>query len=246
MFQHRLDQKPSRAVVLHWFLLAFNGGCINAGGFLATGRFVSHVTGFATLFGVDLVNRGSDAAIGILSVPTFFLLGAFLAGLLIDRPIYLHRKPHFDYVMGLSAFCLYLASFGAGVFGQFGEVIKLSQIYILLALLCLACGLQNGAITSSSGSSVRTTHMSGLTTDFGLGLARLLTLHDGEADYPKEILANKLRAGSILSFVLGSAVGAWIFIQVGYRGFVLSAVIATYAAWHGRRAKIVPHHLTSV
>jgi uncharacterized membrane protein YoaK (UPF0700 family) len=86
-------------VALHWFLLSFSGGCINAGGFLATGRFVSHVTGFATLFGVDIVNGQVEAAMGILSVPVFFLLGAFVAGLMIDRPIYLGRKPHFVLVI---------------------------------------------------------------------------------------------------------------------------------------------------
>ncbi len=57
MFNHRMDQLPSNWVLFHWFLLSFNAGCINAGGFLATGRFVSHVTGFATFFGVDLANR---------------------------------------------------------------------------------------------------------------------------------------------------------------------------------------------
>ena len=230
MFNHRFDQAPGRIVVFHWFLLSFNAGCINAGGFLATGRFVSHVTGFATLFGVDLINSRNEAAIGILSVPFFFLLGAFLAGLLIDRPIYHHKKPHFDYVMGLSALCLLLAAAGGELaqFGAFGGVSNLKHVYMLLALLCLACGLQNGAITSSSGSSVRTTHLTGLTTDLGLGIARLLTLRpqnenpNNDDRYTKEVRANRLRVGSILSFVLGSAVGSWFFMVLGYRGFVLS------------------------
>lgn len=71
MFKHRADESAGNLVVLHWSLLSFNGGCINAGGFLATGRFVSHVTGFATLFGVDMANSQIDAALGILSVPIF-------------------------------------------------------------------------------------------------------------------------------------------------------------------------------
>jgi len=106
MFNHRFDQNVENSVAAHWFLLSLNGGFINAGGFLATGRFVSHVTGFATLFGVDLANSQFEAAVQILSVPLFFLLGAFLAGLLIDRPLYKKRRPHFDWVMGLSACAL--------------------------------------------------------------------------------------------------------------------------------------------
>lgn len=245
MFKHHFDQNANNVVVLHWFLLSFNGGCINAGGFLATGRFVSHVTGFATLFGVDLIDNQIEAAFGILSVPIFFLLGAFLAGLLIDRPIYQGKKPHFDWVMGLSAFCLLLAAGGGEMlqFGIFGRTIGLQQSYALLVLLCLASGLQNAAITSSSGHSVRTTHLTGLTTDLGLGLARIFTFDLKVSRLQAERRANFLRIGSIIAFAIGSAVGALIFVKLGYRGFILPALIAVYAAWHGRKAKITPHLL---
>ena len=241
MFNHHFDQTPGNKVALHWFMLSFSAGCINAGGFLATGKFVTHVTGFATLFGVDVASHQVDAAIGILSVPLFFLMGAFIAGLLIDRPIHQGQKPHFDWVMGLSALCLFLAAGGGELlfFGNFSEAVGLKQNYLLLVLLCLASGLQNGAITSSSGRSVRTTHLTGLMTDLGLGLARTLTFDLKKSLFQKEARANFLRMGSILAFVVGSAIGAWIFIKVGYKGFVLSGVIATYAAWHGRRAKAV-------
>lgn len=244
MFNHRFDQTAGPLVVLHWFMLSFNGGCINAGGFLATGRFVSHVTGFATLFGVDISNHQIEAALGILSVPLFFLMGSFIAGLLIDHPIYHDKKPHFDWVMGLSALCLFASAVGGELFqfGDFGEV-GLKQNYILMVLLCLASGLQNGAITSSSGRSVRTTHLTGLTTDLGLGLARVFTFDLKKKIFQQEMRANYLRLGSILSFVAGSAIGAWVFMTLGYRGFVLPGLIASYAAWHGRKAKVVAHIL---
>lgn len=237
MFNHRFDQAPNNRVVFHWFMLSFSGGCINAGGFLATGRFVSHVTGFATLFGVDVASYQVEAALGILSVPIFFLLGAFIAGLLIDRPNHLGTRPHFDWVMGLSALCLFSAVGGGELFhfGVFGET-GLKQNYILMVLLCLASGLQNGAITSSSGRSVRTTHLTGLTTDLGLGLARLLTMLREKKILPAEVRANYLRMGSILSFIIGSAVGALVFVKLGYKGFILPGLISTYAAWHGRKA----------
>jgi uncharacterized membrane protein YoaK (UPF0700 family) len=75
MFTHKFDQTPSKQVIFHWFMLSFNGGCINAGGFLATGKFVSHVTGFATLFGVDAMTDQVKAAISMLTVPLFFFVG---------------------------------------------------------------------------------------------------------------------------------------------------------------------------
>lgn len=243
MFNHRFDPNINRFIAWHWFLLSFNGGAINSGGFLATGKFVSHITGFATLFGVDLVNDRISVALGILSVPLFFLLGSFIAGLLIDRPIYHNEKPHFDWVMGLSALCLFLAVGGGEFlhFGEFGDSFKLKENYLLLVLLCLASGLQNGAITSSSGGSVRTTHLTGLTTDLGLGLARIFTFNLKAEKVQKEIKANYLRIGSITSFILGSSVGAFIFMKFGYKGFILPAMIASYASLHGRKAKIEIH-----
>ncbi len=246
MFKHRFDQDADSWVIAHWFLLSFNGGCINAGGFLATGRFVSHVTGFATLFGVDITQNQIEAAFGILSVPIFFLLGSFLAGLMIDRQIYRGERPRFDWVMLLCALCLFVASGGESFdFGIFGET-SLNQNYVLMAFLCLASGLQNGAITSSSGKSVRTTHLTGLTTDLGLGFARVLTISADKPLFKKEVRANYLRMGSIFSFVVGSAVGSWIFLKVGYEGFILSGVIAAYTAWHGRNTKVEAHALPSV
>lgn len=240
MFQHQFDETPNNVVVAHWFLMSFNAGCINAGGFLATGKFVSHVTGFATLFGVDLANSRTEAALSILSVPLFFLIGSVIAGLLIDRPIYKNKSPHFDWVMGLSAVCLFLCAGGGFAFGfrSLGQSLRLDEAYSLLALLCLACGLQNAAITSSSRSSVRVTHLTGLTTDLGLSIARLVTISRKGALFAKEIRASWLRLGSILSFVIGSAAGAWFFTHNGYHGFIYSGLIAAYAAWHGRKAKI--------
>lgn len=243
MFKYRVDQLPSRRVIFQWLLLGFNAGCINAGGFLATGRFVTHVTGLATLVGVDLLHLGVVASLKILSVGMFFLLGAMIAGLLTDRPLHLKQTPHYDYVMALCSASLFAAALGGfrGRFGAFGPTPDIGQAYFLLALLCLASGLQNGAITSSSGSSVRTTHLTGLTTDLGLGLARLLTISADHPSFREESLGNVLRGGTIAAFILGGAAGAGLFGSLQYRGFLVPALIAGYAAWLGRREKHAAH-----
>ena len=245
MFKRRFDQNVDNLTVFHWFLLTFSGGAVNAGGFIATGKFVSHVTGFATLFGVDIVNNQFQTAFGVLSVPFFFLLGAIIAGVLIDGPIHRGERPQFDWVMGLSALCL-LVVIVVGEFshsGEFNDSLGLRETYFLLALLCLACGLQNGAITSSSGGSVRTTHLTGLTTDLGLGLARIFTFDLKAEKAKKEIRAICLRTGSIFSFVMGSAVGSLVFLNFGYKGFFLPAIISVYASWHGKRVAITSQNL---
>ncbi len=240
IFDHRLEANPSRKVYWHWLALTFSAGSINAGGFLAAGRFVSHVTGFATLFGVDLAVGQVVAGFGILSVPLFFMGGGMLAGLLIDRPIFNKKQPHFDWVMGISAACLIAAAVAGSLnqWGMLGKMVKLRQAYWYLALLCLSSGLQNAAITTSSGNSVRTTHLTGLTTDIGLGIARIFTLSLDNPLVKNERGLLKVRFATIVAFICGSVVGALLFIKFRYLGFLLPASIALYFSFLGRQFKL--------
>ncbi|MGZ3699214.1 MAG: YoaK family protein [Bdellovibrionota bacterium] len=246
MFKHTLyNDDTDLKTSFHWFLLSFLAGNVNAGGYLACGRFVSHVTGFATLFGIDAAHGSWDMAAGILSVPLYFLLGVMISAYLIDRPYHRGRTPHYALVMALVCGCLTLAALGGHyhLFGAFGDV-RLSQDYFLLSLLCMASGLQNAAITTSSGHTVRTTHLTGVTTDLGIGLVRAFTgMHDRKF-FLREIKANELRIGTIVSFAIGSATGAILFLKVKYLGFLLPAGIAFYAMLVALRSK--PRKLDSV
>src|SRR3954470_23437918 len=85
----------TRANVAIWALLAFQGGLLNMGGYMACHTFVSHVTGYATLFGYEVHRQDAKFASGLLLVPVFFLFGAMLSGVLVDLQIKLQRKPRY-------------------------------------------------------------------------------------------------------------------------------------------------------
>lgn len=231
MFQHNLQQDFSWKAASNWLLLTFLAGSVNAGGFLACQRFVTHVTGFATLFGIDAARGRWDIAVGILSVPAFFLLGSFVATLLVDRKIRHPRPPRYALVMGLVTLCLVGAALGGyfNLFGEFGHPVRLKQDYFFLALLCSASGLQNTTITLSSNFSVRTTHLTGTTTDLGISLARFFVVHAARARQRDEQEAMWLKGGTIAAFAAGSAVGALLFMRVHYLGFLMPAAISLYA-----------------
>ncbi len=215
-----------------WMLLAFMAGTINSGGFLACGRWVTHVTGFATFIGIDLVTGEYKLALSILIVPMFFLLGSFVSGYLIDARLAAHKEPRYDIVMSTISIALIFCALGGGYgfFGIFKDKLLLESDISLLIILCFASGLQNALITTSSGAVIRTTHLTGLTTDLGIGLAKDLAkrLDSKASTNRRELVNNKIRAGIIVSFILGSSVGAFTFLTYEYWGFLLPAAISVY------------------
>jgi uncharacterized membrane protein YoaK (UPF0700 family) len=210
-------------------------GTINSGGFLACGRWVTHVTGFATFFGIDLVTGEYKLALSMLIVPMFFLLGSFVSGYLIDVRLAAHREPRYDVVMSTISIALIFFAFGGsyGFFGIFKDSLLIETDIGLLVILCFASGLQNALITTSSGAVIRTTHLTGLTTDLGIGLAKgFAKRRDSKGSKSrKDLVNNKIRAGIIISFIIGSSVGAFTFISYEYWGFLLPAVISVYMTW---------------
>ena len=112
------------------------------------------------------------------------------------------------------------------LFGEFGEPMEKTRDYTLLALLCMICGTQNGLITLVSKSVVRTTHLTGITTDLGIGLVRVLNSGRLFGKIDDEGRANLMRIGIIVFFILGSVFGVRIFHSFEYRGFIFPAVIS--------------------
>ena len=239
MFEHKLSEQVSHKTYFDWFLLSFLAGNINAGGYLACSRFVSHVTGFATLSGISLEQGSWIEALGSLAIPLFFLIGVMVSGYLTEKK-YAHKVHGQRYapVMGLVALLLAFVAVGGslGLFGQFGDVANMKHDFFLLACLCGACGLQNAAISSASGATVRTTHLTGITTDLGLGIVRAEIHNLSEAQRSTERRANWLRVATIGAFTLGSFVAAFIYSRFKYQGFFFPMLIAIYIGYVARKS----------
>lgn len=215
----------SRNIVI-WFTLAFQAGAINANAILFCGRFVSHVTGLFTWFGIDAGRANAREALGILIVPLFFILGTMLSAFLIDRRMLKGLPPRSSSVLFvMSALNLAIMAIvdidGFAARGTLGF-----EDYALLTAMCFVSGLQNALITSASGATVRTTHLTGTSTDLGIGLIRVFFHLDREAR-AKEIRANWMRLGLIASFSLGATAAAFIYLDYRAWVFCLPAAIST-------------------
>ncbi|HEY8272327.1 MAG TPA: YoaK family protein [Pseudobdellovibrionaceae bacterium] len=216
-----------------WMVMAFQAGVLNIGGFMACQRFVSHVTGFATFFGYDVSQGQPRHALGMLVVPLFFLLGAMVSGQLVDLRLKLHKKPRYYLTFGVIFFLtLFVTIAGVlGRLGQFGESLTTSENYTLLILLCFICGIQNGTITTVSKSVIRTSHLTGITTDLGIGLVRLLNQRKLADHIGNEKKATLMRIGIIFFFGFGSVIGGFAFSSFGHAAFLIPVLTSGVLFW---------------
>lgn len=219
-----------------WLLLAFQGGFMNTGGFLACHRFVSHMSGYGTYVGVGLGQRQYVEAFEMAIAPLFFLAGAIYSGWLVDRRIILQQEPRLQRGMiSLAALNLfiYLGEF-SGWLGTFGEPLVLQRGFLLLFALCFACGLQNGLFTGLTKGQVRTTHLTGPITDIGLNLVKVQTLERHDPGRALLWKLNVLRVKIVISFLSGSLIATLVFTQMTYEGFAVPAAISLFLIWYVR------------
>ena len=234
MFTQRRKLEFLRAeFVWFWAALAFQAGFVNAGGFLATGRFVAHMTGFGTQVGLSLSDLDYLLAFEMISAPASFLLGAMVSGVLIDRPMMRGQRPR-NYAVMVILFTIFLTVTAAGVggwFGTFGEPLRYGRDFLLMSLLCFACGMQNACFSSLTRGAIRTTHLTGLLTDIGTTTVKLIVAPEERRDRMIWKRMNAVRWTTFVAFSSGSTVSAVLFARIGFAAFAFaiasSAIIFT-------------------
>lgn len=210
-----------------WFLLSFSAGAVNVVAFLACARFVTHVTGTVTHMGMD----GSSMALAAdyALVLACFVVGAMCSVLAIDARHYRGKRPLYALpLVVVTGTLVVVATLGRlGLFGEFGGEPEESGDFALLSLLAFAMGLQNAAVATSTGQTVRTTHLTGPATDLGLHLGTMLYAK-GEALRAARRGA-WLRGGKVLSFAVGAFAGVPLAASLGYGAFLVPAATVLFA-----------------
>ncbi|CAE6795189.1 hypothetical protein CFBP6600_27160 [Xanthomonas arboricola pv. corylina] len=181
-------------------------GMVNVVGYLGSEhQVVSHLTGTTSLLGVALV-QNSAPEIGFLwGILIAFCAGAMLSGLIIQDDV-LRLGQRYGAALLLEALLLLAAI----------PLFKLHHVGGAL-VAAGACGLQNAMATTLSGAAVRTTHLSGMFTDLGIGLGYLLR------GRPLQVRRLTLSGLIIGGFLGGSMLGTWLFQRWHYDALYLPA-----------------------
>lgn len=207
-------------------VLAFVAGAVNAGGFLAVQRYTSHMTGIVSAIADDLVVGSVGLALAGLVSLLSFIAGAATTALLINWARRRQLQSKFALALMLEALLLLL-------FGLVGANLN-SSVHLLVPtavlLLCFIMGLQNAIVTKISQAEIRTTHMTGVVTDLGIELGRLLywnrTREGNDVHVVRANLDKLFIHATILGlFFGGGVVGALAFRAVGFSATIPIALL---------------------
>lgn len=196
-------------------VLAFVAGAINAGGFLAVQQYTSHVTGMVSAVADQLVlghlDLVGDGVVAVLA----FLCGAMTCALLINFAR--RRNLSSEYALPLLLEAALILCFG--LLGARLARFETLLVPFTVVLLCFIMGLQNAIVTKLSNAVIRTTHMTGIVTDLGIELGKLLYWNRDPA-MALRVRADRERlrvlGGLLACFVSGGITGALGFKLVGY------------------------------
>lgn len=194
------------------FTLSFVAGGLNAGAFLLVRQYTSHMTGIVSALADNLASGALRLAALCIAALASFIAGAAISAISINWSR--RRGSRAPYAAPLLFEACLLVLFGA-----LGAFVSPSPRAVTAAIpfLCFLMGLQNATITKVSGSRMRTTHMTGIVTDIGIELGKLLYWNRMPshvvvlADRKKLDLLSKL----LFCFITGGIVGAWTFALLG-------------------------------
>ena len=219
-----------------WLLLAGSAGAVNAGAYVATKQFASHVTGTATMVGLEV--REPVLILNYLLVLAAFVIGAMSPALFLSYQLKRRRRTTYSIpLLAVSVLLCLVALLGArGALGTIATNVDAAGDFVLLSMLALAMGIQNAAVSSSTGRAVRTTHLTGDSTDLGLELSLAIT---SRGDTRRDALRSALlRIGKIITFIGGGAVMYLLVTSTGFLAFLLPAACVALATWRSFRERL--------
>jgi uncharacterized membrane protein YoaK (UPF0700 family) len=215
-----------------WSLLAFQAGFINSIAFLACRHFVSHITGFGTQLGIAIGAQSFWDIIEAASAPFAFILGACSCGILTVARRSRGLTPRYDIATSCIPILLLGLLIGGNLnlFGTFGVPIMFEEDFIFLSILSFVCGMQNATFATLTRGQIRTTHLTGLVTDFGTDMALVLfgNLENSERSHLKR--KNFMRTMTLVSFSSGALISSFVDSKLKYWSLAIPLVTSLFVS----------------
>ncbi|MGY5845811.1 YoaK family protein [Salegentibacter sp. HM20] len=214
-------------------LTAFSAGMVNVTSVIIFFAFTSNVTGHYAIMAEEIAKGNWHEALIVFGWIFMFFFGNFTSNYIV---INFDRKNRY-LAHSLPLFIEILCLFAVGTYGYLYYAETLAETELMVAIMLFAMGIQNGLTASISNFAVKTTHLTGLTTDIGL-LASMFT--------QKRFRENKaLRAKKNIlltiatAYLSGGIFAGLIYLKIGFLVFhVACLVIGLIIAYEYYKLKV--------
>ena len=205
-------------------VLAFVAGAVNAGGFLAVQRYTSHMTGIVSAVADELATGSIGLAIAGLVLLAAFTAGAATTAVLINWARRRQMRSKYALALLLEAALLLVFGLVGANLAAFAYLLVPATVF----LLCFIMGLQNAIVTKISQAEIRTTHMTGVITDLGIELGRLVywnrsrhrdDIHFVKANRDKLFIHSTILGLFFLGGIVAPVASNHVDVQVNHRVF---------------------------
>lgn len=208
------------------YILTFVAGAANAGGFLAVKQYTSHMSGIVSSVADSVALGDVKFALAGLGAFSSFVAGAIVSAILVNWGKRHSRQSIYAFPIAVEAILLLC-------FGVMGSNLSRHEwlfVPATVAILCFIMGLQNAVITKLSNARIRTTHVTGMTTDMGIELGKLFYWNIVRNDIAKQLVRAdraKLKVHSLLVFLFfaGGILGAVGFRFAGFGATIILAIV---------------------
>ncbi len=191
------------------FALTVLAGWVNAIGFMsAQHQAISHMSGTATLMGIDFAQAPQAITWHPARILLAFFIGAIACGCIIRQQT-LKMGRRYGVALSVESALLFAATYALRHDSNWGYY-----------LASMACGLQNAMASSYSGSVIRTTHLTGMITDLGIACGHVFVRES------VEWRRFKLYGVLLCGFIVGSYAGAQAYLHFQYDALLAPAGLA--------------------
>ncbi|MFA6151787.1 MAG: YoaK family protein [Chitinophagaceae bacterium] len=197
---------------------AFTAGMVNVSSLVLFFSFTSNITGHFAILANELANGNIfKIAIALLWISLYFT-GSFFSNFLIRNGATSNKYLSHSVPIVLEIICLV----AVGLYGHYVYAETLIETEILVAVLLFAMGLQNGLTASIASFGLKTTHLTGLTTDLAIHLSMLFKKDIAN----KENIRNRMKLmGAIaLGYLIGGVVAGKIIHYAHFMVFIYISV----------------------
>ena len=202
--------------------LAFIGGYADASSYLLARTFTGHLTGNCVLAAVSAAGKDWYLTLDRF-LAVFFFLGGIFFSLILDRFASAKLRQS---SLAIAMFIEVLLFLSASLFLN-----NTANVQLFIVCMCLALGIQNGALHKTNGISVHSTYMTGMvTTLMHKSFDHLSSKGDPREDSSKHSvrLTIQVLATMWISFIFGAVTGAVVvsfFHSIGLLGIVLLLIL---------------------